>query len=376
MTLAPHIRDRYGDALLAALIAGLGLLQALLDNDLSREQAVANVAVAAALGVALSFRRRIPLLLLALMFAALLAEPLAGEAGGGEVFGLFVLVTVYTAAAHTDGWRTWLAAILTGALGLGAAITDPEPLNVGAVIFFGLLFGVPWGVGRVVRRRRLRELQLEQEKAAAEAAIIDERTRIARELHDVVAHAISVIVLQARGGRKLLDEEPAEARQALDAIEHTAAQALGEMRRLLGLLRESDEELALAPQPTLALLDDLVARVRAAGLPVELTIEGTPGELPPGIDLSAYRIVQEALTNALKHAGPAAARVTVRYGDGELDLEVSDNGAGGSGNGDGSGQGLTGIRERVAVFGGDVTAGIEPDGGYAIRARLPYASER
>jgi signal transduction histidine kinase len=230
-------------------------------------------------------------------------------------------------------------------------------------------------IGRAIRHRRLREEKLEREKAEAEAAIAEERTRIARELHDVVAHAISVIVLQARGGRRLLATDPAEARQALDAIERTASQALAEMRRLLGLLRESDEQLALAPQPTLARLDDLVGQVREAGLPVEVAIEGTPLELPPGIDLSAYRIVQEALTNALKHAGPASARVTVRYGEGELELEVSDDGAG-SGNGGGGGQGLAGIRERVAVFGGDVEAGSRPEGGYAVRARLPYASER
>jgi signal transduction histidine kinase len=147
------------------------------------------------------------------------------------------------------------------------------------------------------------------------------------------------------------------------------------MRRLLGLLRESDAELALAPQPSLARLDALVDQVREAGLPVELSIEGKPTELPPGIDLSAYRIVQEALTNALKHAGPATARVTVRYGEGVLDLEVSDDGAG-SGNGSGGGQGLAGIRERVAVFGGNVEAGSRPEGGYAVRARLPYTSER
>jgi len=147
------------------------------------------------------------------------------------------------------------------------------------------------------------------------------------------------------------------------------------MRRLLGLLRESDEELALTPQPTLARLDDLVTRVREAGLPVDLAIEGEPGELPPGVDLSAYRIVQEALTNALKHAGPATARVTMRYSDDALDLEISDDGTG-SGNGDSGGQGLTGIRERVAVFGGDVEAGRQPGGGYAVRVRLPYSSER
>jgi signal transduction histidine kinase len=376
MAFAQNLRDRYGDALLAAFIVVLGLLQTLLDNELSTTEIVANILIASALGVLLAFRRRIPLVLLALTFASAVAEPLVGESGNGEFFGLFVLVVVYTAAAHTDGWRMWIAGGMTVALGAAVAITDPESLNVGAVIFFGLLFGVPWTVGRMVRRRRLRELQLEREKAEAEAAIVEERSRIARELHDVVAHAISVIVLQARGGRKVLDEEPAEARQALDAIERTASQALGEMRRLLGLLRESDEELALAPQPTLARLDDLVTRVREAGLPVELTIEGEPGDLPPGVDLSAYRIVQEALTNALKHAGPATAHVTVRYGDGELDLEVADDGAGGTSNGGAKGHGLTGIRERVAVFGGDVEAGLRPEGGYGVRARLPFASER
>jgi signal transduction histidine kinase len=226
-----------------------------------------------------------------------------------------------------------------------------------------------------VRRRRLNEARLEVEKEEAEAAIAEERARIARELHDIVAHAISVIVLQARGARRVIHAEPDEASMALDAIERTGSQALGEMRRLLGLLREGDEELAMAPQPTLGRLDELVAQVRAAGLPVELSIEGKPMELPPGVDLSAYRIVQEALTNALKHAGPATARVAVRYVDTGLEVEISDDGAG-SGNGSGGGHGLAGIRERVTIFGGDVEAGAQPEGGYAVRAWLPYASAR
>jgi signal transduction histidine kinase len=254
-------------------------------------------------------------------------------------------------------------------------LNDPDNVELGGILFFALLFATPWVVGRAIRQRRLREALLEREKAEAEAAIADERGRIARELHDVVAHAISVIVLQARGGRKLLDSEPAEAREALDAIERTASQALVEMRRLLGLLRESDAGLALAPQPTLERLDDLVERVREAGLPVEVAIEGTATELPPGVDLSAYRIVQEALTNALKHAGPATARVVVRYREDELVLEIADDGVGAT-NGDGGGHGLAGIRERVTVFGGNVQAGSHPEGGYAVRARLPYTSER
>jgi signal transduction histidine kinase len=365
----------YGDALLALALLLVGVLQLLTTPELSSGERLGGAVGLVVISCALALRGRYPLAPLGLLAASAAAEPWTGNVGDIEVFGLIVLVAVYTAAAHTDGRRAWVGGAMTAVIGWLAMLTDPDGINVAAIVFFAVLFGTPWIVGRAIRHRRLREAQLEREKAEAEAAIAEERSRIARELHDVVAHAISVIVLQARGGRKMLDDEPEEARSALDAIERTASQALGEMRRLLGLLRESDAELALAPQPTLARLDDLVGQVREAGLPVELTIEGTPLELPPGVDLSAYRIVQEALTNALKHAGPATARVTVRYGRGELELEVSDDGAG-SGNGGGTGQGLAGIRERIAVFGGDVEAGSRPEGGYAVRARLPYASAR
>ncbi|HWQ23104.1 MAG TPA: histidine kinase [Gaiellaceae bacterium] len=372
---ARELVRRHGDPLLALALVVLGLAQVSGNEDLAAEEKLASVAALAVMGAALAGRSRYPLLPLALLTLTPITERWMGDAGDAEAFGLIVLVSVYTAAAHTSGARMWVGGAITFALAWIALITDPDGVYLGGMLFFGMLFGTPWVIGRAIRHRRLREEKLEREKAEAEAAIAEERTRIARELHDVVAHAISVIVLQARGGRRLLATDPAEARQALDAIERTASQALAEMRRLLGLLRESDEQLALAPQPTLARLDDLVGQVREAGLPVEVAIEGTPLELPPGIDLSAYRIVQEALTNALKHAGPASARVTVRYGEGELELEVSDDGAG-SGNGGGGGQGLAGIRERVAVFGGDVEAGSRPEGGYAVRARLPYASER
>jgi signal transduction histidine kinase len=183
------------------------------------------------------------------------------------------------------------------------------------------------------------------------------------------------MVLQARGGRKVLGGDPDQARGAFDTIERTGQQALTEMRRLLGALRADDEELALAPQPSLSRLDALAAEVTRAGLPVDVRVEGEPTELPPGVDVSGFRIVQEALTNALRHAGPARALVFVRYGDGELDIEVSDDGAG-SANGSGGGHGLVGIRERVAVYGGDFDAGRRPEGGYAVRARLPYADQR
>ena len=176
-----------------------------------------------------------------------------------------------------------------------------------------------------------------------------------------------MIVLQARGARHA---EEVERDEALTAIESTAATALTEMRRLLHMLRADDEAMALAPQPSLHQLDHLVAQVRDAGLPVEVRVEGERRDLPPGVDVSAYRIVQEALTNALKHAGPARARVSIRYGDDALELEIEDSGAGTS-NGAGGGHGLAGMRERVAVFGGRLDTGPRAGGGYAVRARLP-----
>jgi signal transduction histidine kinase len=253
-------------------------------------------------------------------------------------------------------------------------VTDPDGVYLGGVLFIVFSFGGPWLAGFVVRRRRDNEAQLERERDEAEAAIADERARIARELHDVVAHAISVIVLQARGGRRMLASEPDETRTALDAIEHTGQQALVEMRRLVGLLRECDDQLALTPQPTLSHLGRLAESVRGAGLPVDVVIEGDAVELAPGVDLSAYRIVQEALTNVLKHAGPATALVRIRYDADALAVTVRDSGCGGGSDRTG-GHGLLGIRERVAVIGGDVDAGPGPDGGFQVVARLPYAVE-
>jgi len=366
---------RHGDLALALAILGLGLAQIATDANLTSNDKFGAVAGLAVVAAALAVRTRYPLFPLGLLFLATLAQPWTGRAGDAEIFGFVVLLSVYTAAAHTSGRRVWIGGAATFVIAWVSLITDPDGVYLGGMLFFGVLFGAPWAFGRVIRRRRLREQQLEREKAEAEAAIADERVRIARELHDVVAHAISVIVLQARGGRKQLDAGPEQTRDALDAIETTASQALAEMRRLLGLLRETDDDVARTPQPTLARLDELVGQVRDAGLPVELVVHGTPHDLPPGVDLSAYRIVQEALTNALKHAGPATARVWVSYGESGLELEVADDGSG-NGNGDGTGHGLVGIRERVAVFGGEVDAGARPEGGYTVRARLPYASER
>jgi signal transduction histidine kinase len=192
----------------------------------------------------------------------------------------------------------------------------------------------------------------------------------------VVGHSLGVIVVQAGAERATLPPCQETTRDTLVAIERTGRQALSEMRRLLDLMRRDDEQVALAPQPSLSQLDGLVEKVRAAGLPVELRVEGEQVSLPPGIDLSAYRIVQEALTNALKHAGPARARVTVRYAEDGLELEIADDGPGPGEAGDGGGHGLAGMGERVALFGGTLRSGSRPGGGYAVSARLPFEVPR
>ena len=210
------------------------------------------------------------------------------------------------------------------------------------------------------------ELALEER---AQRAVEDERARISRELHDVIAHSVSVMTVQASAVRRLLQPEQEREREALLVVEETGRQALTEMRRLLGILREEGSSPERAPQPGIATLEALVEDVRQAGLPVVLTVEGEPLRLPPGVDLSAYRIVQEALTNALRHAGPAHAWVAVRYGGDDVEIEVANDGR--SDGERGQGQSLVGMRERVALVGGELTAGPRKGGGFSISARLP-----
>ncbi len=231
------------------------------------------------------------------------------------------------------------------------------------------------GLGRIRRlfgRRVEQELELRQ---VAEQAAAEERARIARELHDVVAHSVSVMVVQASGVRRLLKEEQHRERDALLSVEQIGRQALTEMRRMLGVMRTADGELpSLAPQPGLQHLERLVAHVEEAGLPVTLRIEGRRPELAPGIDLSAYRIVQEGLTNALKHSRGGHAEVIVRYHEDSVQLEIIDDGLGA--NGDGPGHGLVGMRERVALYGGKLDAGPRDGGGFVLRAELPVEARR
>jgi signal transduction histidine kinase len=226
----------------------------------------------------------------------------------------------------------------------------------------------------VAATRKLQAVRDAEERARrseleAKQAVEEERARITRELHDVLAHSVSVMTVQASAVRRLLKPDQEREREALLTVEETGRQALAEMRRLLGIMRDDAEPAARAPQPGIGTLPALVDQIRQSGLPVELTIEGTPVRLPAGVDLSAYRIVQEALTNTLRHAGPAHAWVAVRYGGEDVEIEVANDGA--NNDGDGAGHGLVGMRERVALCGGELFSGPREGGGFKIAARLP-----
>jgi signal transduction histidine kinase len=345
----------------------------------SRERAL-GAAAGLLFVVSLGWRRRAPLVVLALAIATSIVANAVVVLEATTTGAVALAITAYSVGAHTEERRAWIGVVGVAAM-IGAEVA--EQFSLGDVLFVGMILGGAWLAGRAMRYRRERERVLErltvdlerEREEKARAAVAEERVRIARELHDVVAHAISVIVLQARGGRRSLATDPDETREALDTIEATGSEALAEMRRLLGMLRRDDEQIALAPQPSLRHLDALAAQIREAGLPVDLSIQGEPIELPPGVDLSAYRIVQEALTNALKHAGPATARVLVRYGKDDLELEITDTGRAASAS-DGEGHGLVGMRERVSLYGGNIEAGPRDGGGFAVKARLPLDSNR
>lgn len=232
---------------------------------------------------------------------------------------------------------------------------------------------------RAARERSHREtaerLDAERERGAR-AAAWGERSRIARELHDVIAHSVSVMVIQAGGARMVMDSEPDRADTSLRLVERAGRDALAEMRRLLGVLDAGEDRRALEPQPGLADIEDLLARTRAAGLAIELRVEGDATSVSPALDLCAYRIVQEALTNAIKHAGAASARVRLHWSADALELEIADDGRGPiATNGSSGGHGIAGMRERAALHGGSMQAGTNPDGGFAVRAQLPLAAE-
>jgi signal transduction histidine kinase len=334
--------------------------------------------------LALAFRCTYPLPAFLVTFFGLgVVNIVAPEFDNQSTMGVIVIVfSLYSYGANARGRQAW-AAVVVMPLAVAHFVTDDgDSFHLGDIAFGSLIIGGPWAAGLTMRLRRerersltLRTVELERDRdESARAAVAAERARIARELHDVVAHAISVVVVQSRGGRKVLDRDPEAARTAFDSIERTGEQALGEMRRLLGMLRDDDEEQSRAPQPSLERLEALAEEMRASGLPVELEVTGAANGIPPGIDVSGYRIVQEALTNILRHAGPAVARVGVRFSPDAVEIDVVDDGRGGQAA-TGSGNGLVGIRERVAVAGGEIAAGPRPDGGFAVHARLPYRDD-
>ncbi len=357
------------------------------------EPTVGYVAVAVLFSLVVALRRRAPERMLLLAVALGLVQ-LAFDI---ETFmaDFAMLVVIFTVAAH-DGprWASRLA--LAGGLCAAPLSQLRWPLegtvSVPAQVFFTVIMAVPfalaWVLGDSLRTRRAYFAQLEEKasrlererEAQAKVAVAAERARIARELHDVVAHNVSVMVVQADGAAYVMDTSPETAKQALETISTTGRQALAEMRRLLGILRTGEHREAgeYVPQPDVEQIEELVEQVRGAGLTVDLTVEGTPRELPTGVGLTAYRIVQEALTNTRKHGGPdVGASVRLVYFDDGLGLLVEDDGRGApqemyeDGGADGRGHGLIGMRERVGMVGGTLDAGPRPGGGFRISALLP-----
>src|SRR4051794_13117426 len=364
-----------GDPVIAALLAGTALLDVLTSGE-----SLFKAAIAAAVAVPLVARRRAPMTALALVVAASYVALAWGPDVGGRLQGLIALsLALYSVAAHCARGRAIAGAALVAALVLLFEVPRlVEGDRLANVAGEWLVVGGVWLLGRWVRQRRrgtadleAHAAQLEADRdARARAAVADERARIAREMHDAVAHSVSVMVLQAGAAEQVLATAPERSRASLVTIQDTGREAIVELLRMLGLLRDPVADASLSPQPSVDRLDALLEQVRAAGLPVELTVEGEPRRLPPGIDRSAYRIVQEGLTNALKHAGPAHASVRLRYGERALELEVLDDGRGLVGT-SGGGFGLLGMSERAALYGGVLAADARPGGGYALRARLP-----
>ena len=329
-------------------------------------------------GFALLWRRPYPIPVSLVLVVVMVAQALAGMTLHSAVSPVVAMFFAsWSIGAYEERRRAILGlTVVVCGVWIGMAVSDLRGADhymgtdypwIGALLLAPGVLGIAFGARtRTLRaaQARARELELERREAVA-----SERARIARELHDVIAHSVSVMTVQAGAAEEMLKIDPGRAVDPVRAVQETGRQALVEMKRLVGVLREGDEEIGLAPQPGLAEVERLVEQVRDAGLKVELRVEGEPRTLPLGVDLSAYRVVQEALTNALKHAGGAPAAVTIRYGVRDLQVEVTDDGRRARVR-DG-GHGLVGMRERVGIFGGTFDAGPRESGGFAVRALLP-----
>jgi len=369
------------DAVFAAVLLLAGVLAAVFGEDKARgAQLISMVGVT----VPVAFRRRRPIAAALTMAVALL---LATALGGAptQATGIVALIALVS-GAYMLGARTQGRVLAAGTIALIVALAVDaiveESQTVSALLFFTFfVVGLPVAAGQATRSRAQladeladRAVALERAREGeAQAAVQEERARIARELHDVVAHDVSVMVVQAAAAKRIVEREPDRAEEAIVSIEGTGREALAEMRRLLGVLRRGDEDLALAPQPSLSRVDALLARTRAAGLDVALERSGDDAPLPAGVDLAAYRVVQEALANVVRHAGAEHATVRLTYDPRAVVVEVVDDGRGATNGGGKAGHGLIGLRERVDLYGGDFEAGPRAEGGFGVRARLPVA---
>jgi signal transduction histidine kinase len=338
--------------------------------------------VVLAMTVPLAWRRAAPLAVLCVILATFSGSLVFTGASGTFFAGLVPALIAGYSVARYEPPRRVAVAVGVVVVAIGALIAShPQFRHAEEILLEMILWSAAFGAGSAVRRGELRARRLgrhaerleRDREERARAAVIDERARIARELHDVVAHGVSLMVVQAGGARLLLDDPGGveRVRQHLQAIEDSGRQALDEMRRLLTILRDRDE-VALEPLPGIEGLGALAEAAREADVAVALRVEGAPAPLPAGVDLTAYRIVQEALTNVVRHAGPTRAEVTVRYGAETLELEVLDDGPGRTAvNGASGGHGLVGMRERAVLYGGTFEFGDRPGGGCAVRVRIP-----
>ncbi|MFD3415220.1 sensor histidine kinase [Streptomyces cyaneofuscatus] len=370
-------------------LSGMSLVSGMFDAG--REEILA-IPVALGLSTVVALRRRLPekMLLLAIAVGVL---QLVGDVRP-NIGDFAMLVITFTVATIGERWASRLALVCSlSAAALSQVRWEAEPggswpQQIFVTVIMTVPFVLAWVMGDSLRTRRAYFSQLEERAARLErereaqskVAVAAERARIARELHDVVAHNVSVMVVQADGAAYVMDAAPDQARQALETISSTGRQALAEMRRLLGVLRTGDapESGEYVPQPDVEQIEDLVDQVRRTGLVVDFKVEGTARPLPSGVELTAYRIVQEALTNTRKHGGPdAGASVRLVYFDDGLGLLVEDDGRGAAhelyedGGADGAGHGMIGMRERVGMVGGTLDAGPRPGGGFRISALLP-----
>ena len=330
----------------------------------------------------LAVRTRAPLVTMAVSLAAAAAYSAIGYPENG--LPIAAMIALYTVASRTPRRQSLLAAGTVAVVLVGLTVQGAQGLDAAGLVTNFAVFGIAYATGRYVQVRRAYTEQLElraaeadqQRRRDAERAVAEERLRIARELHDVVAHAMSVVAVQSGIAAHVIDRRPDEARSMLETINTTSREALDEMRRLLGVLRAEHEAPTadLAPAPSLGDLGPLVSSIESTGVTVQVSVEGERVALSSGVDLAAFRIAQEALTNVVKHAGPAHVEVRICYGPDELELEVVDDGRGAASGLEaiGGGHGLVGMRERVELYGGSLSTGPSPGGGYRVMARLPY----